>query len=90
MTFSNAVCGLWLTNTYWYRARTYIAANTTSVWWSAAIGIAPKTNRVVELAVLSNSVLADWVRDTRWPVITLTNPPGPRGFWKLQAAETFF
>jgi hypothetical protein len=50
VTFSNAVCGLWLTNTYWYRARTYTAANTTSIWWSTTIGIAPKTNLWIQLA----------------------------------------
>lgn len=50
------------------------------------------SNRLVTLTVLSNSVLNGngWVRDARWPSVTLTNPPGPAGFWKLQAVEIYF
>jgi DNA-binding CsgD family transcriptional regulator len=82
-TFSNRVCGLWLTNAYSYRARAYTATGATSEW-SAVLTIAPKTNRVVTiLAQSASSLSGPWTPAAGLGSITLTNPTGPAKFYRL-------
>jgi DNA-binding CsgD family transcriptional regulator len=82
-TFSNRVCGLWLTNTYSYRARAYTATGATSLW-SAVLTLAPKTNRVVTiLAQSAGSISGPWTTASGLGSITLTNPTGPAKFYRL-------